>query len=266
MISIAGLKVAIVPECEITEAEHLFLSRFSPALSATEPDITVRLAAIEAGHRADLTNDDPVAVEWRDGALRLSHRFIHALIPVSNDDVIVHRDRKSAIALHLTLRTVIAARLPGVGALPLHATGVVMDGRAVLLYGPSGAGKSTIAGRSSLPLLSDELVVVHVDTLEASAAGFWGELDRSEAPKGRYPIAALLELAKGPRLAITAQSADEARRKLVAALLVPPAPPLWSLAIDLADRLARNARAARLEWSLDDEPWSAIGQFLESPR
>jgi hypothetical protein len=56
-----------------------------------------------------------------------------------------------------------ALRLRGV--LALHASAVLIDGRAVALIGPSGAGKSTTAAAfaaAGIPVLSDDVVAVRV--------------------------------------------------------------------------------------------------------
>lgn len=56
-----------------------------------------------------------------------------------------------------------ALRLRGV--LALHASAVLIDGRAVALIGPSGAGKSTTAAAlaaAGVPVLSDDVVAVRV--------------------------------------------------------------------------------------------------------
>jgi hypothetical protein len=50
------------------------------------------------------------------------------------------------------------------GVLPLHATAVWANGRAIGVAGPSGAGKSTLAVQflqRGLPVLADDLCVVH---------------------------------------------------------------------------------------------------------
>ncbi|MCW2249582.1 hypothetical protein M2352_005265 [Azospirillum fermentarium] len=52
------------------------------------------------------------------------------------------------------------------GAFPLHASSVMVGGRAIAFTGPSGSGKSTLAGalvRHGYPLLSDDITVVRFD-------------------------------------------------------------------------------------------------------
>ena len=51
------------------------------------------------------------------------------------------------------------------GVLALHASAVLIDGRAVALIGPSGAGKSTMAAAfaaEGIPVLSDDVVAVRM--------------------------------------------------------------------------------------------------------
>lgn len=61
--------------------------------------------------------------------------------------VVVHdRAPLSEAVLHLLVDQVIPLALAHAGALVLHASGVLIDGRVVALFGPSGTGKSTLTG------------------------------------------------------------------------------------------------------------------------
>lgn len=266
IISVAGLNVAITPDGAVSEPERRFLARFPLSLAAeVRPDLTVRLEPERPRSSRSFDDSEPVRVHYTGNDLRLVHSFIDAAIPLSKGDVLLHRDDSHAAALHLTIRTAVCTRLPETGALPLHAAAMVVNGRAAIFYGPSGAGKSTIAGSSRFPVLSDELVVLRVDTLEATSAGFWGELDRDDAPSGSYPVGALFELQKASGVSIARQTPEGARRKLYASLLVPPASPLWSRAITLVEELSGRARFANLAWSRSCDPWLAIEHLLDEP-
>jgi len=61
---------------------------------------------------------------------------------------------------HTLCRTLLAAEAESAH---LHASGAVVDGRAILALGPSGAGKSSLAlawSEAGLPLLGDDVVLV----------------------------------------------------------------------------------------------------------
>jgi len=89
-----------------------------------------------------------------------------------------------------------ALRLRGV--LALHASAVLIDGRAVVLVGPSGAGKSTTAAafaRAGVPVLADDVVAVRVVDGETLAypsyrlLRLWDESERILfGTSGRLPL------------------------------------------------------------------------------
>lgn len=68
-----------------------------------------------------------------------------------------------ADALTYLLGPILGFALRRRGVLALHASAVVLDGRAVALLGPGGAGKSTLAASfaaAGVPVLSDDVVAV----------------------------------------------------------------------------------------------------------
>lgn len=66
---------------------------------------------------------------------------------------------------HLKVMTHLAIRqfLGQFDAIMLHASSVVMDGRALLFCGPSGIGKSTVVELLNMPILSDDYVLIRRD-------------------------------------------------------------------------------------------------------
>ena len=107
-------------------------------------------------------------------------------------------------------------RFPAEGGLLVHAAGVVVDGRAFLLTGPSGAGKTTWAracAAAGLPVLSDDVVLLHADLERPCALGSPLRARDFPAPgRGRWPLAGLLLARHGtPDLAPTPLSAHECR-------------------------------------------------------
>jgi hypothetical protein len=104
------------------------------------------------------------------------------------------------------LTAAIAVRAPSRPGALLHAAGVVVNGRAVLLVGGSGSGKSTFARAArdgGASVVSDDAVIVD------GAGGSWELLGSPVRPHeattvapGRWPIAAILHPRRGgaPRL------------------------------------------------------------------
>jgi hypothetical protein len=75
------------------------------------------------------------------------------------------------------------------GLYGVHAAGVAVGDRAVVLAGPSGSGKSTLAvtlARAGLPLLSDDLVFLSADG-GVRVHGFPEEIDVSAQTAGWFP-------------------------------------------------------------------------------
>jgi energy-coupling factor transporter ATP-binding protein EcfA2 len=109
-----------------------------PELAPTEgeTDVTIRLADIpRIEHKA--TKDEEYVFNPDSGSFRIRNgREIQVDIPNGANPEGVRV---------LLLGRVMAFLLRQRGWLPLHASGVVIDGQAVLFVGPSGAGKSTMA-------------------------------------------------------------------------------------------------------------------------
>lgn len=189
-----------------------------------------------------------------------------ALITVDGDLVLVTHERfrgvidpfanttslegDAEIGRALLERTALGCRLPLEGGVLLHTAGAVIGGQAFLFFGVSGAGKSTISELLQQPLLSDELVAVRGG--RASATGFWGTLDERDAPRGDYPIAALVELGRGEGVEISRLTPREAMRRLLLVTVVPPHPRLWSHALEVVARLAHGP-VFRLCWTPNAE-------------
>ena len=102
---------------------------------------------------------------WRDDRspyleLRFSPDLARATIVQDGAQI---GDETANVGMHPMTELIACRLLPGLGALNLHASGAVLDGRAVLFMGHSGAGKTTIAdiaSRAGAPILSDDRTII----------------------------------------------------------------------------------------------------------
>ncbi len=264
---LAGWPFEVGPDEALTAADRASLERLrAPQRGADDsraPVLALELVR-EPPWDADLHSYQdlaPSAVVPTADAIRLTHRrFVAELMPGSRTGRLF-RSTAEPSPIGITLRAALCACLPGVGGLPLHAAGVLLEGRGVAFFGASGAGKSTIASLAPGPVFSDELVAVTLDPPTLRASGFWGETESLVVAPGA-PLAALVELAQGPSLRLERLDPLAALRRLLRVVLVPPAPWLWTEALALAQRLARERPAYRMEWSPADPPWAELAETI----
>jgi hypothetical protein len=188
-----------------------------------------------------------------------------------------------AVALHLQ------------GAVLLHASAVLMRGRAVLFAGDSGSGKSTtvaILKEQGYPVLSDDISEVSdaryvtssvpgirlwPDTVRslygpdadfADRAPSWDKkLVPSQPPaSGRYELAAVLFLSSGPRDGLRLQrlEAGEAWRRLMSHCFTARLPDREMAAkiLKMATAVARNIATYSFLYQCPDHV-EGLGAFLE---
>ena len=119
---------------------------------------------------------EPAVQRWVGERLLASHKSFTAEIEPFASRARLQRREERAYPLETVIRTSMMARLPLVGGLPLHAAGVVLEGRGVAFFGASGAGKTTLSATSPVPVLSDELVAIGPGRpFSLVRSGFWGE-------------------------------------------------------------------------------------------
>jgi hypothetical protein len=261
VIRLAGLVFSVEPEDRLRAAERQSLVRLGSTAAEAAPYrlILERDAPWSSDDTSLFPDRGPAVVDWVDGRVRVSHATFVAELDPQRRAGRLFRKVEEAYPLEITLRVALASRLPLDGGVPLHAAGLVLDGRSVAFFGPSGAGKSTLAGTSRDPVLSDELVAVVPGPPPAlESTGFWGTLGPGDAPPGSFPLAALVELAKGDRFALEPIDPRTALRRLVGVTLVPPGPPLWSAALGVLGRLSAAVPCYRMTWSKDEPPWDAL--------
>jgi len=263
-----GVRFCVEPDEALLACERDAVGRLD-ADRTDDAQAPVRIELVEA---PPWTSEDPAlyprlepAVQrWLDERLLCSHRSFTAEIDPFSGRVRLHRREARAYPLEAVVRTAMMARLPLIGGLPLHAAGVVADGRAIAFFGPSGAGKTTVASTSPFPVLSDELVAVAPGRpFGLVRSGFWGE-GKQAARTGPAALALLVDLAKGPAFALTRLPPAQAAGRVLASAPVPLAAPLWSRALAVAAELVREVPVRRMEWAPAEPPWEALREIVES--
>ena len=265
MLFLAGFAFQIEPEASLTPAEGQALRTLAdsgsdrgqgarPAFRVVLDRGTVRAAAPAAAR-----------VSWTRDLCVLEHAAFRAEIDPFRKQARVFRGDASALGLVTTLRTALACWLPLEGGLVLHAAGLEHAGAGIAFFGPSGAGKTTLSGRSPWPVLSDELVAIVPG--ESASYRIRGTPFR-KAPAGAATpgveepaLLALIELDKGP-FSLTRHDPRTALRRLIASAAVPAVPPVWSAALAVIGRLAREVPCYGMAWSLEEPPFARLASAL----
>lgn len=159
------------------------------------------------------------------------------------------------------------------GGLVVHASGVELDGAALLFAGVSGAGKSTLAAlwararrRPRARVLSDDRLV-----LRPHARGFWAwgtpwhGSGRYGSPLGR-PLRAVFFLEQARLAGVRRLGAAEAAARLFALSF----PPLWeratvARALDTCARVAERVACHELRFPPDARALEAVRAALARP-
>jgi hypothetical protein len=270
MFRAGGVLFTVEPQTALTGPEREALLRLDPADEGT-PHTPFRIALVPeppwtSGDPSLFPRGKPAVLRWADGKLLSSHCSFTAEIDPLEGRASLFRREERAYPLEVVIRTAMLARLPLVGGLPLHAAGVVLEGKGVGFFGPSGAGKTTLAGTCPHPVLSDELIaVVPGAPFGLARSGFWGE-GRGDGRPHAAPLAALVDLGRGPRFALTRLVPPQAIRRLVASVPIPLAPPLWSRALAVVVELAARVPVYRMEWTPSEPPWEGLAEALATAR
>lgn len=161
--------------------------------------------------------------------------------------------------------------LARLGGLLVHATGVVVEGRALVCCGVSGAGKSTLArllaAAGEGDLLSDDRVIIRRDSgrrvLRAHGTPWPG--DARVAVNGSAPLGALVFLRHGPENRITPLSPTGALHRLLPVASIP-----WfdadvlPAALAVCDELVGAVPAFELEFRPEPAAAEMVGGLLRA--
>jgi hypothetical protein len=252
-IALAGITFDVGPDDVLGPDELSTMRRLAREID--EP-ARLRLTVVDAHDTTGPAVGMPASVECVGDKVTLAHATFAASLDPFRGEGVLRRRPGAAYPLEITLRVALASQLPLAGGLPLHAAGVVVQGRGVAFFGVSGAGKSTLAATSPYPVLSDELVAVSGgEGFGLAASGFWGALGDGELLRGRFPLRALVQLGKGPTLRWNVLPPQTALRDLINVLLVPACPPLWNAALAVVARLLQVVPVYRMEWNPTAPPW-----------
>lgn len=258
-VTLSGLCFEVVPDAQLSAEERQRLARWPSTSGPPSFQLTVNDEPRAVAGRMG----EPASVEVVDRRILVRHAAFTASLDPSAGRGQLSREPRAVFPLEITLRTAVSALLPLHGGVPLHSAGIVLGRAGVAFFGPSGAGKSTLAAASPHPVLSDELVaVVGGESFSLTAPGFWGSLDRSAADPRQTPLAALVELGKGPALVWERLTPEQALRRLVHVTLVPPDTTLWEAVLGVLARLTRTVPVYRMEWAVASPPWAEITQRI----
>jgi len=264
-VTVGGVPFEIGPTHVVSELEHQSLKNFSDRGSFDSVNgmkaFQLRLQDQCCSKNVDpsLDGSGPTTISTDGSVIRLRHRAFRAEIEAIEGCGCLHRDPGLRFPLEVTLRVVMCSRLPLIGAVPLHAAGIIIGGTGVIFFGPSGAGKSTISALSPYPVLSDELVVAGTHPPSLSSAGFFAS--GFDAP-GQVRLSALVELDKGEKFSMVELGRREAFHRLLPVTMVPTSTALWDRSMAVLYDLVSNVPVFRMAWSPSSSPWTQIQSHL----
>ena len=163
-VSCGGPTVRVT--CEDAELAALLAQVLAPAVAANDDEAA--------------TPENSLTLSGKDGAYRCQ---------VGNDTL--WRTGPRPIARRLILQDIIVRSLPGgPPSAILHASAVVLDGRAIILAGTSGSGKSTLT--AGLIAAGGMLIADDLAPLGSADEGVWPLPFALSAKEGSWPVLAPL--------------------------------------------------------------------------
>ncbi len=208
---------------EVVAAEGLAADPGNPSFDS---DRAWKLQFLPEGYRLSLHRlgeDAPCAVALSDdGTQRVTIQVDRHLLSGSEDSGELWNPVRYPLD-QLLLMNHLAPR----GGAIVHAAGVVMQGRAIVLPGRSGAGKSTVArlfvdAGLEDGMLSDDRIILRPD--EGTQVRAWGTPwpgDAGIARNASAPLGAILFLTQATETRVTRLSPGAAMRRLMPVVSVP---------------------------------------------
>jgi hypothetical protein len=261
-----GLRFAAGPDAALWPSEREALARLDPEPALDQPAFEIELVDTPpwtSDDRALFPQWEPAVQRWVGERLLASHKSFTAEIEPFAARARLQRREERAYPLETVIRTSMMARLPLLGGLPLHAAGVVLQGRGVAFFGASGAGKTTLSATAPVPVLSDELIAIGPGRpFSLVRSGFWGE-GRPQGGASSAPLGLLVDLAKGPAFRTERLTPALAAGRLLASVPVPHVPELWRHALAVVAELVSRVPVIRMEWSPREPPWPGLERWLD---
>jgi len=151
------------------------------------------------------------------------------------------------------------------GALLLHASGVIRQGKGYVFFGPSGSGKTTITQLSlEHTVLSDDLVIVKKrgQTCRVYGVPFRGDMPEAPRTNAEADLRGLFMLVKADEHRLTPVAAPEAVARLAACVPFVMSQPAntWRVAELCADMVA-SVPVLALHFRREVGFWSVIDEL-----
>jgi hypothetical protein len=199
--------------------------RFAPFVSRQAPTVTVAVAATERYRPGRAPR--PLAT-WRNGHFALASHPSRAAGDLARRRVRFGVGPGPALNPDL-FRMLCGFLLASAGGVLLHASAVVVRGRAWVFSGPSGSGKTTIAQLAGArPVLNDETIALRPGprAYSAHATPFYGSGGPTMARKNaRAPLRGLCFLRKADRFSHRRLSAAETVARAFPEVMLPKRDP-----------------------------------------
>ena len=166
-------------------------------------------------------------------------------------------------ALGNYLRNVYSIHITRANGLLMHASGVVIEGRAYIFFGVSGSGKSTVAKLSEpYAVLSDDLVVIKRTDGRYKCFGipYWGDMKHSKGINASFEIKGLFNLVKDTTVYLERLTKIQALSEIVAIPDIPGIAPLSYRLLDRYIELLNHVPCYKMHFLPDASFWRCIDE------
>lgn len=184
----------------------------------------------------------------------------------NHSEALFRQGNLHALTLFPSDQILLARALADRQACFIHAAGIAIGGKGLLLVGHSGAGKTTAARmlRKQGEVLCDDRIIVRRRPEGLRIHGTWSHGDLADVSAGSAPLSAILFLEKADanRLVPVARGIETAR--LLSQHVVKPlvTADWWEKILTLIENMAQEVPAYRLEFDKSGRMADAIGKIL----